>query len=59
MDWYKFLIGVSFILLGIILLIIEIKDKGYKSLNNWADIMLLFGGIFSLIGGISYIVESF
>lgn len=59
MNWFDFLMGVSFILIGIILLIIQIRRKGYQKLANWGDIMQLFGGIFCIIGGLIYVINSF
>jgi hypothetical protein len=60
MDWFNFLLGVVFLLTGIILLVVKFtyfKDKDGKRLY-YGNVKLISGAILGITFGIYFIVTS-
>ncbi|HCX24536.1 MAG: hypothetical protein CMB80_24520 [Flammeovirgaceae bacterium] len=59
MDLYDLSLGLSLILIGVIIILIQVKQSesgGYKS--RLGDIRITAGALFAIIGGVLYIWQS-
>lgn len=55
------LIGVSLILVSIIILIVQVRDKAYMEKEGFSigNVKLSFAGVASFLGGLYFLINSF
>jgi len=60
MDYYNLVLGILFLVIGVLILIVQINSNAYgkENINNGV-IHLTGAGVIAIIGGIYFISKSF